>query len=188
MYRVSKSNCLLILSGLIGRNVQTLYQVVWSAGRSSQMARRPMTWWMFCSQRYRQADQWIRVEQSILMDRYYTYHIIHVYTIFGSNYLGLCISHERLNWKWTKELIIKAFRETERERGERENCLKNFLFLLQGTGPSVPKYLRFDGPVRNRRLGKRDCLLLIRDIWREKAAHDASVSLLTSESVRTYWF
>lgn len=44
----------------------------------------------------------------------------------------------------------------------------------QGTGPSVPKYLRFDGPVRNRRLGKRDCLLLIRDIWREKAAHDAS--------------
>lgn len=185
MYRVSKSNCLLILSGLIGRNVQTLYQVVWSAGRSSQMARRPMTWWMLCSQRYRQADQWIRVEQSILMDRYYTYHIIHVYTIFGSHYLGLCISHERLNWKWTKELIIKAFRE--RERGERE-LFKNFLFLLQGTGPSVPKYLRFDGPVRNRRLGKRDCLLLIRDIWREKAAHDASVSLLTSESVRTYWF
>lgn len=129
MYRVSKSNCLLILSGLIGRNVQTLYQVVWSAGRSSQMARRPMTWWMLCSQRYRQADQWIRVEQSILMDRYYTYHIIHVYTIFGSHYLGLCISHERLNWKWTKELIIKAFRE--RERGERENCLKTSFFYFR---------------------------------------------------------
>ncbi|KAK3085940.1 hypothetical protein FSP39_011055 [Pinctada imbricata] len=44
----------------------------------------------------------------------------------------------------------------------------------QGTGPTVPKYLRYEGPVRNRRLGKRDCSLLVRDIWREKAAHDAS--------------
>ncbi|KAL5022681.1 hypothetical protein ScPMuIL_001836 [Solemya velum] len=46
-------------------------------------------------------------------------------------------------------------------------------FDAQGTGPSVPKYLRYEGNVRNRHLGKRDCLLLIRDIWREKAAHDA---------------
>ena len=45
----------------------------------------------------------------------------------------------------------------------------------QGTGPEVPKYLSFDGPVRNRRLGKRDALLLIRDMWREKAAADAEV-------------
>ena len=48
-------------------------------------------------------------------------------------------------------------------------------FCCQGTGPEVPKYLSFDGPVRNRRLGKRDTLLLIRDIWREKAASDAEV-------------
>ncbi|XP_076449888.1 translin-associated factor X-interacting protein 1-like isoform X1 [Babylonia areolata] len=43
----------------------------------------------------------------------------------------------------------------------------------QGTGPEVPKYLSFEGQVRNRRLGKRDTLLLIRDIWREKAVADA---------------
>ena len=43
----------------------------------------------------------------------------------------------------------------------------------------VPKYLQYEGKVRNRRLGKRDCLLLIKDIWREKAAHDAEVSRLT---------
>ncbi|XP_069112675.1 translin-associated factor X-interacting protein 1-like [Argopecten irradians] len=43
----------------------------------------------------------------------------------------------------------------------------------QGTGPTVPKYLQVEGPVRNRRLGKRDCSMLIRDIWREKVAHDA---------------
>ena len=46
---------------------------------------------------------------------------------------------------------------------------------FQGTGPEIPTYLRVDGSVRNRRLGKRDCSLLIRDIWREKAANDAGV-------------
>jgi hypothetical protein len=46
---------------------------------------------------------------------------------------------------------------------------------MQGTGPGVPKYLQYEGRVRNRRLGKRDCTLLIRDIWREKAANDAEV-------------
>ncbi|WAR12866.1 TXIP1-like protein, partial [Mya arenaria] len=46
----------------------------------------------------------------------------------------------------------------------------------QGTGPAVPKYLQHDGPVRNRRLGKRDASLLIKDIWREKGAHDAAKS------------
>ena len=44
---------------------------------------------------------------------------------------------------------------------------------FQGAGPSVPKYLRFEGQVRNRHLGKRDCALLIKDLWREKAASDA---------------
>ncbi|KAK2189473.1 hypothetical protein NP493_106g07058 [Ridgeia piscesae] len=42
-----------------------------------------------------------------------------------------------------------------------------------GMEEGVPKYLQYEGKVRNRRLGKRDCLLLIKDIWREKAAHDA---------------
>jgi len=48
-------------------------------------------------------------------------------------------------------------------------------FLQQGTGPEVPKFLRYEGQVRNRRLGKRDTSLLIKDIWQEKAAHDAEV-------------
>ncbi|XP_005105955.1 translin-associated factor X-interacting protein 1 [Aplysia californica] len=43
----------------------------------------------------------------------------------------------------------------------------------QGEGPEVPVYLRFEGPVRNRRIGKRDTALLVRDIWREKSASDA---------------
>ena len=35
--------------------------------------------------------------------------------------------------------------------------------------------MRADGKIRNRRLGKRDTALLIKDIWQEKAAHDAEV-------------
>ena len=48
-------------------------------------------------------------------------------------------------------------------------------FSQQGAGPEVPKFLRYEGQVRNRRLGKRDTSLLIKDIWQEKAAHDAEV-------------
>lgn len=43
----------------------------------------------------------------------------------------------------------------------------------QGTGEAVPVYLRFEGPVKNRKIGKRDTALLVRDIWREKSASDA---------------
>ncbi|XP_048254732.1 translin-associated factor X-interacting protein 1-like [Haliotis rufescens] len=46
-------------------------------------------------------------------------------------------------------------------------------FDSKGSGADIPAYLRSDGQVRNRRLGKRDCSLLIKDIWREKGAHDA---------------
>ncbi|XP_047482905.1 translin-associated factor X-interacting protein 1-like [Penaeus chinensis] len=40
--------------------------------------------------------------------------------------------------------------------------------LHEGTESSVPAYLRYEGSVRNRRLGKRDLMHLIDDIWREK--------------------
>lgn len=46
-----------------------------------------------------------------------------------------------------------------------------------GTDESVPLYLQHDGQVRNRRLGKRDTALLVRDIWREKALSDAEVGV-----------
>ncbi|XP_059164929.1 translin-associated factor X-interacting protein 1-like [Physella acuta] len=42
-----------------------------------------------------------------------------------------------------------------------------------GTGPEVPIYLRTTEPVRNRRLSKRDAVLLIRDVWKSKSAKDA---------------
>lgn len=50
-----------------------------------------------------------------------------------------------------------------------------FSHIVQGTGDEVPKYLRYEGKVRNRRVGKRDCLVYIHDIWRKKGVHDAQV-------------
>ncbi|XP_066938894.1 translin-associated factor X-interacting protein 1-like [Macrobrachium rosenbergii] len=35
----------------------------------------------------------------------------------------------------------------------------------KGNEPGVPAYLRYEGSVRNRRLGKRDLMLIIDDIW-----------------------
>lgn len=58
----------------------------------------------------------------------------------------------------------------------------------QGTGPSVPQYLQFEGSVRNRKLGKRDTALLIRDIWREKSASDAERTDGTRESMTKFLY
>ncbi|CAG0898990.1 unnamed protein product [Darwinula stevensoni] len=41
-------------------------------------------------------------------------------------------------------------------------------FQGKGTGPGVPRYLRFEGLVRNRHLAPRDACLLIQDIWKGK--------------------
>nr|XP_002739306.1 PREDICTED: translin-associated factor X-interacting protein 1-like [Saccoglossus kowalevskii] len=46
-------------------------------------------------------------------------------------------------------------------------------FEGQGLGEEIPKYLRHEGKVKNRKLGKRDTVLLIKDIWREKVTYDA---------------
>jgi hypothetical protein len=36
----------------------------------------------------------------------------------------------------------------------------------------VPKYLRWDGRVRNRHLGMRDVTFMIQDIWTQKKIND----------------
>lgn len=46
---------------------------------------------------------------------------------------------------------------------------------MQGTGDGVRFDLRkSEGNVKNRRLGKRDATLLIKDVWREKDVYDTS--------------
>jgi hypothetical protein len=47
-------------------------------------------------------------------------------------------------------------------------------FVCRGTAPSVPKFLRMQGKVRNRNMQKRDCEQLIKEFWREKTKHNQS--------------
>eukprot|EP00112_Aurelia_sp_Birch-Aquarium-sp1_P013495 Seg2867.2 transcript_id=Seg2867.2/GoldUCD/mRNA.D3Y31 product="Translin-associated factor X-interacting protein 1" protein_id=Seg2867.2/GoldUCD/D3Y31 len=44
----------------------------------------------------------------------------------------------------------------------------NEFFTGMGSGTDIPRYLRCDGQIINRRIGKRDTTMLIKDIWRER--------------------
>lgn len=56
----------------------------------------------------------------------------------------------------------------------------NHVFVKQGTGANIPKYLRFEGKVKNRRISKRDALLLIKDVWEERLSSEIEVCRLVS--------
>jgi hypothetical protein len=45
-------------------------------------------------------------------------------------------------------------------------------FVGLGTGPDVPKYLRYTGRIQNRRLAKGEVEGLVREIWKAKEAED----------------
>ncbi|XP_076469854.1 translin-associated factor X-interacting protein 1-like [Babylonia areolata] len=74
--------------------------------------------------------------------------------------------------KSSNELVDVLIQEISAGAGGSEYGGAEY-FDGQGTDETVPVYLRFDGPVRNRRLGKRDTLLMIQDVWREKSAADS---------------
>ncbi|CAH1779147.1 unnamed protein product [Owenia fusiformis] len=83
---------------------------------------------------------------------------------------GLARWQEISEGKTSNELVDLLIEEVQ---GAGDSASGAEYFDGQGVDENVPKYLRFEGQVRNRRLGKRDTALLIRDIWREKASHDA---------------
>jgi len=54
----------------------------------------------------------------------------------------------------------------------KEAAPREATFKAIGTGPEVPKFLRWNGRVRNRNMGKAEVEKLIRDVWREKMKLD----------------
>lgn len=73
------------------------------------------------------------------------------------------------------EAQVAEVQEAQSEAMDRsvKESTEEFLEGL-GTGPEVPKFLRFAGRVPNRRLGKGDTEALVREVWEEKARVDAS--------------
>ena len=49
-------------------------------------------------------------------------------------------------------------------------------FEGQGTGANIPKYLRCEGKIRNRRISKRDTLQLIKDVWQERISSEVETT------------
>eukprot|EP01135_Chromosphaera_perkinsii_P002275 Nk52_evm61s221 gene=Nk52_evmTU61s221 len=47
------------------------------------------------------------------------------------------------------------------------------MFEPLGTEPYIPKYLRTNAKVNNKNIKKRDCEMMIKDIWKEKAVYDS---------------
>eukprot|EP00753_Platysulcus_tardus_P003504 PLAT12464.12.p1 GENE.PLAT12464.12~~PLAT12464.12.p1 ORF type:complete len:725 (+),score=350.68 PLAT12464.12:151-2325(+) len=48
-------------------------------------------------------------------------------------------------------------------------------FMGLGTGAHVPKYLRFNGMIRNRNISRADLLSLVRQIWRDKLSKEGTL-------------
>lgn len=48
---------------------------------------------------------------------------------------------------------------------------------FQGVDESIPKYLRYEGKIRNFRTKKKDVLYFINELWEEKAKYDAQVGI-----------
>eukprot|EP00759_Apiculatamorpha_spiralis_P004953 PhF_6_TR12973/c0_g1_i1/m.20502 len=68
-------------------------------------------------------------------------------------------------------------------------------FIGLGTGPHVPVYLRYHGPVRNRRLKKGEIEGLLEEMWKERkvtllntAASDVTFARLRRVPFETYFF
>lgn len=81
--------------------------------------------------------------------------------------------------------IEEFFEGLVRSKWHFEESKKSFYMCLitsltnQGTGANVPKYLRCDGKIRNKRISKRDALLLIKDVWQERRLTKIEVNVTT---------
>jgi hypothetical protein len=80
--------------------------------------------------------------------------------------------HQLIEGKTSEQIVDILITELQ-EAASNTNLGKVDAFDGLGTGEDVPLYLRFEGTVHNRHPSKRDCALLIRDIWRQKGRHDA---------------
>jgi len=62
------------------------------------------------------------------------------------------------------KMRAKADKVDENVESEAFQPAGNF-FNSRGTGDDVPEYLRYDGPLRNWHLSKRECERAVNDVW-----------------------
>ncbi|KAJ3216775.1 Translin-associated factor X-interacting protein 1 [Dinochytrium kinnereticum] len=64
--------------------------------------------------------------------------------------------------------------DPSKEKEDEKRTPENRFFVGLGVGSEVPKYLRYRGKIPNRRLSKKDCILLINDTWKAKSLYDVT--------------
>lgn len=72
---------------------------------------------------------------------------------------------DRVSSEDTCETLLNILQEMDKNGA---NIIKREIMYFDGKGlnEDVPKYLQYEGRIRDRRFSKRDCALLIKDIWK----------------------
>ena len=77
-----------------------------------------------------------------------------------------------LPWKTANEEIMEEMQRQRSAIAAGDAGFTGKWFVCQGTGPNVPKFLRFNGKVRNRMMAKRDAEVFIKEFWEHKIKAD----------------
>jgi hypothetical protein len=77
-----------------------------------------------------------------------------------------------LPWKTQNEERLEEMRRQREALASGDAGFTGKWFVCQGTGANVPKFLRFNGKVRNRMMSKRDTEAFIKEFWDHKTKAD----------------
>ena len=77
-----------------------------------------------------------------------------------------------LPWKTENEERMEEMRRQRAAEASGDAGFTGKWFVCQGTGANVPKFLRFNGKVRNRMMSKRDTEIFIKEFWDHKIKAD----------------
>lgn len=77
-----------------------------------------------------------------------------------------------LPWKTENEERLEEMKRQREAQASGDAGFTGKWFVCQGTGANVPKFLRFNGKVRNRMMSKRDTEVFIKEFWDHKIKAD----------------
>jgi hypothetical protein len=77
-----------------------------------------------------------------------------------------------LPWKTQNEDRLEEMKRQREAQANGDGGFTGKWFVCQGTGHNVPKFLRFNGKVRNRMMSKRDTEVFINEFWEHKIKAD----------------
>lgn len=87
--------------------------------------------------------------------------------------LARCVKQLNNELEELRDLMPEELQSDDEEEETADDWVHQDEFTGKGFGDTIPKYLQWDGMIRNRNLNKRDTELLIKNFWRDKDKADA---------------